>query len=248
MNLNYLEETIRTSKYLVCLAGMEFMREQNVAYHRDSDESYRIEEKYGYSPEELFSARMFNTHAELFYEYYRNEILSKHLEAGKGNEALARLEEAGYLKTIITKGIYNMPQKAGCKNVINMYGNIYENNACPRCGKIFPIEYIRNSDKVPLCDVCKSTVIHPGVYLHGEMLSNTVISHAVEEVAKADTILVLGMNLNSSLCKDMLPHFTGKDLIVIHKEPHYLDEKATAAYHGAVSEILPEVAENILDA
>ena len=77
-------------------------------------------------------------------------------------------------------------------------------------------------------------MIHPGVYLHGEMLSNTVISHAVEEVAKADTILVLGMNLNSSLCKDMLPHFTGKDLIVIHKEAHYLDEKATAAYHGAV--------------
>ena len=38
------------------------------------------------------------------------------------------------------------------------------------------------------------------------------------------------MNLNSSLCKDMLPHFTGKDLIVIHKEAHYLDEKATAAY------------------
>ena len=74
MNLNYLEETIRTSKYLVCLAGMEFMREQNVAYHRDSDESYRIEEKYGYSPEELFSARMFNTHAELFYEYYLEKI------------------------------------------------------------------------------------------------------------------------------------------------------------------------------
>lgn len=96
--------------------------------------------------------------------------------------------------------------------------------------------------------MCKSTVIHPGVYLHGEMLSNTVISHAVEEVAKADTILVLGMNLNSSLCKDMLPHFTGKDLIVIHKEPHYLDEKATATYHGAVSKILPEVAESILDA
>ena len=70
----------------------------------------------------------------------------------------------------------------------------------------------------------------------------------MEEVAKADTILVLGMNLNSSLCKDMLPHFTGKDLIVIHKEAHYLDEKATAAYHGAVSEILPEVAESILDA
>ena len=29
--------------------------------------------------------------------------------------------------------------------------DIYENNACPRCGKIFPIEYIKNSDKVPLC-------------------------------------------------------------------------------------------------
>lgn len=69
-----------------------------------------------------------------------------------------------------------------------------------------------------------------------------------KKLLKADTILVLGMNLNSSLCKDMLPHFTGKDLIVIHKEAHYLDEKATAAYHGAVSKILPEVAESILDA
>ena len=63
MNLNYLEETIRTSKYLVCLAGMEFMREQNVAYHRDSDESYRIEEKYGYSPEELFSCLLYTSDA-----------------------------------------------------------------------------------------------------------------------------------------------------------------------------------------
>ncbi len=161
MNLNYLEETIRTSKYLVCLAGMEFMREQNVAYHRTATNPIGSKKSMATLREELFSARMFNTHAELFYEYYRNEILSKHLEAGKGNEALARLEEAGYLKTIITKGIYNMPQKAGCKNVINIYGNIYENNACPRCGKIFPIEYIKNSDKVPLRDVCKSTVIHP---------------------------------------------------------------------------------------
>ena len=84
-------------------------------------------------------------------------------------------------------------------------------------------------------------------YLNAFTMIGTSV-HAVEEVAKADTILVLGMNLNSSLCKDMLPHFTGKDLIVIHKEAHYLDEKATAAYHGAVSKILPEVAESILDA
>ena len=50
MNLKYLEETIKTSKYVDCLACMYFMREQNVEYHLDSDESDRIEEKYGYSP------------------------------------------------------------------------------------------------------------------------------------------------------------------------------------------------------
>ena len=33
MNLNYLEETIRTSKYLVCLAGMEGIMLEKEAAH-----------------------------------------------------------------------------------------------------------------------------------------------------------------------------------------------------------------------
>ena len=35
MNLNYLEETIRTSKYLVCLAGMEGIMLEKVLHNLD---------------------------------------------------------------------------------------------------------------------------------------------------------------------------------------------------------------------
>ena len=115
MNLNYLEETIRTSKYLVCLAGMEFMRGKMSHIIETATNPIGLKKSMATLRKNYSVPVCFNTHAELFYEYYRNEILSKHLEAGKGNEALARLEEAGYLKTIITKGIYNMFRKPAVK-------------------------------------------------------------------------------------------------------------------------------------
>ena len=43
----------------------------------EPEDAYDIESRYGYSPEELFSAAFYNTRPSQFYEFYKNEVLSK---------------------------------------------------------------------------------------------------------------------------------------------------------------------------
>ena len=88
----------------------------------------------------------------------------------------ARMEQKGKLKCIITGNIYGYPQKAGCRNVINLHGSIHE-NICPHCGRKYPLEYIRASKKVPLCEDC-SRVIRPQVALFGEMMDSQLMTRS----------------------------------------------------------------------
>ena len=40
---------------------------------RDGEESYEIEQKYGYSAEEILSSAFYATRKEVFFEFYRTE-------------------------------------------------------------------------------------------------------------------------------------------------------------------------------
>lgn len=240
MKVDYLTDTLRRAKYLVVLGGLNMMREMGISHYHDRDESYRIERKYGCSPEELFSARCFATNPEQFYEYYKNDILEEDSEPGPAFFALAKLEKMGRLKCLITREIYNLPGRAGCKKVINLHGNIYEHNHCPRCGKEFTIDYIRDAKQVPLCDVC-NIPIHPGVRLLGEMVDNHTMSMAAEEVSKADVLLVSGMHLKSALCQECIQYFQGTRLILINSEEHYSDNVADMVFHDNLEIFLPKV-------
>ena len=53
-----LADILSKSSYLVCLTGREMMVEDGIDSMRDMKTAYEIELKYGYSPEEVFSALM----------------------------------------------------------------------------------------------------------------------------------------------------------------------------------------------
>ena len=111
--------------------------------------SYGIEEKYGYSAEEIFSSAFFSTRKQQFYDFYRNELLSAvDIPPGKGYLEMARLEQEGIFQTIITRRLFHLPTRAGCRNVIELHGSIFR-NYCAHCGREYPVEYIRNTEKIP---------------------------------------------------------------------------------------------------
>lgn len=235
---------LRDSKYTTVLSGFEMLEESGYPAIRDGDESYDIEQKYGYSADELLSSAFYSTRKKQFYEFYRNEILSVlDIPPGECFYNMAELEKLGLIQTIITRRIFGLPGRAGCKNVIYLHGHVY-NNYCPHCGRTYPMEYIRDTTRIPLCETCK-TPVRPDICLYGEMVDNGVITRAAEEVRKADVLLILGSNLRTYLCTQLIDYYEGDKIILINPEKHFSDNMANIVVHKTVGETLGAVLADI---
>ena len=142
-------------------------------------------------------------------------------------------------QSIITRRICGLPTRAGCKNVIELHGNVFD-NYCPHCGRKYSMEFVRDTGKVPLCEAC-TTPVRPNVCLFGEMVDNRVITEAAEEVRKADVLLVLGTNLKTYLCSQLIDYYEGDKLVLINPEKHFSDKLADVIVHKSVEDALGEI-------
>ncbi|MEF9944957.1 MAG: Sir2 family NAD-dependent protein deacetylase [Lachnospiraceae bacterium] len=244
MKENGLCQLLQESKYTVVLSGFGMLIESGYPALRDGEESYDVEQKYGYSTEEIFHSEFFSTRKELFFEFYRNEVLSvTDRPAGRCFYALAELERRGLIQSVITRRVYGLPKKAGCQNVVEMHGSVYE-NYCPHCGEKYSIEFMKNSKRVPLCTKC-STPIRPNVTLFGEMVDNAIMTKAAEEVEKADVLLILGTNLKTYLCEQLVRYYQGDKVILISKNEHFSDKLADLVIHQRVDQTLDHLLESL---
>ena len=140
-----IKELILGSDNVVLVSGSEVMRETGLNGIRAEHMVYEIEDQYGYSGEEIITSPFFSRQVDTFYDYYKNVILNKtNVEPTAVYKAAAKLEKAGCISHIVTRMIYGLHQKAGCKNVIELYGSA-EENRCPVCGKIFGSDYIKKA-------------------------------------------------------------------------------------------------------
>lgn len=235
-----LKKMLLESDYLVILKGIGVSMECGCTSYRRSKYAYEIEEKYGRSPEEIFSAGFYNTRVREFFEFYKNDLISSLGESNDGLKTLKKLEDMGVLKMIITRDIFSLAHRAGCKNIIELHGSVYHNE-CPHCRRKYPLEYIRDSKGVPRCENC-GTTIRPQIVLAGEMVNNALSTKAADEVSKADTLLLLGCDMSSVLAESFLRYFTGKRVILIHNREHYADSKADLVIHGKSMDILAQLA------
>ncbi len=241
-----MEERIATlrrildgSAYTVALCGSGMMEEGGFAGIKGGDRAYEIEQKYGYSTEEMFASGFYTARPMQFFDFYREEMLKNIPEATESGKVLAQMERAGKLQCVISSNIFEQGRRAGCKNVIYLHGSVYH-NYCPKCGREYPMEYLRDAKGIPACETC-GFPIRPGVYLFGEMVDSGLLSRAVDEIAKADVLLLLGTNLHSEVFGNYIKYFGGKYLIIIHKHSHYLDDTADMVFLDHPKNILPKL-------
>lgn len=223
-NIERLKQVIDDSQYTVALCGSGMLEESGLLGVKKPDRAYEIEKKYKTSPEYIFSSNYYNTRPTQFFEFYINEMLTDLPIPTESGAALAALEQAGKLQCIVTSNMYELSQQAGCKNVINLRGSIYKNR-CPRCQKEYSMEYMKKTGKPPLCEVC-GTTIRPLVSLFGEMVDSQLMTRVIEEISKADVLLLLGTSLSSDAYATYIKYFQGKFLAIIHQREHFQDKKA----------------------
>lgn len=243
MQADRIKEIIANSSNIVCLLGLKVSMDCGCLNYRQEDGLYDLELQYGYAPEEIFSASFYNARPRQFFEFYQNEILGHPGVPGNCHRTLALMEQAGALKAIITRELFGLSGRAGCKHVIELHGNIYH-NSCPRCGKKYDIGYMKSGNPIPLCEKC-GIPVRPAVCMMGEMLNSEAIAKAAAEVQKADTLLVLGCHLNSPLAGNFIPYYKGKQLILINEEKHFLDNRADFVLNEKPDAVLPLLCQDL---
>ncbi len=124
-------QIIRYARHLVAFTGAGISVESGVPPFRGPNGLWS-----SYDPKYL-ELSYFRRHPEKCWRILE-EIFYEHFAAARPNDAhrvLARLEERGLLKSLITQNIDNLHQLAGSKKVIEFHGNTRD-LLCLSCGAI----------------------------------------------------------------------------------------------------------------
>lgn len=237
--IELFKKILNESMYTVVLCGSGLMSESGQMVLKSPEKAYEMEEKYGVSPEEIFTTVYYNNRTAEFFEFYREDMLKQQAEVTETSYVLKKLEDAGKVHCIIDSNIFAQNQRGGCRNVISLHGSIYQNQ-CPHCGKKYTMEEIRDGEKIPRCSEC-GRVIRPGVLLFGEMMDSQVMSEASRQIERADALILLGTTMESEVYSKYIDYFEGKYLVIIHKERHYMDEKADLVFIDDPKNVLPKL-------
>lgn len=237
--ITQLRGILDESSYTVALCGSGMMEEGGFIGIKKQDKAYDIENRYGYGVEEMYSSAFYNTRPEQFFEFYKNEMLNNIPGDTASGPALAAMERAGKLQCVINSNIYDKPRRGGCRHVINLHGSIYRNQ-CPRCKKKYPVTYILGSKRVPICETCNIPV-RPMISLIGEMVDSQNMTRTTEEITKADTLLLLGTTLASEVFCHYIAYFSGRNMVIIHRQEHYMDKDASLVILDHPMNVLPKL-------
>ena len=161
----------------------------------------------------------------------------------RAHYALAKLEEKGILKSVITQNIDGLHQSAGSGRVIELHGTV-SRSYCMRCGKVCEPNVLGKDEIVPKCPACGG-IVRPDVTLYGEALDGFTFRDAENEIAAADVLIVGGSSLTVYPAASLVGIFEGKHLIIINYSPTDYDRSAEFVIRESVGEVLSALAEGI---
>ena len=189
----------------------------------------------GAPPETILSASFFALHTAEFYDFYRRYMVHPEAKPNAVHRYLYKLEKEDRLRGIVTQNIDGLHKIAGNKRVYELHGSVHE-NYCVDCEKSYPLEKIMQSEGLPRCDSCGG-IIKPWVVLYGEMPDKYTGIGACREISGADCLIVAGTSFQVEPAASYIDYFTGRDLVVINKEPTPADGRATLVIRGDVAGI-----------
>ncbi len=234
--LETLQRWIDQSRNMVFFGGAGVSTESGVPDFRSVDGLYS--QSYDYPPEEILSRTFFDRRPEEFFRFYRDKMLCLEAKPNPAHKKLAQLEEAGKLRSVVTQNIDGLHQLAGSRRVWELHGSVHRNH-CMRCGKSYPVEFIRDSRGIPTCSC--GGVVKPDVVLYEESLDSRVLQGALTDIQSADLLIIGGTSLVVYPAASLIQYFQGEHLVLINKSPTPYDRRADLAIAGPIGEILGQI-------
>ena len=234
--LETLQRWIDGSSRIVFFGGAGTSTESGVPDFRSEDGLYR--RQYAYPPEEILSRTFFDRNPEEFFRFYRDKMLCLDAEPNAAHRKLARLEEAGRLRAVVTQNIDGLHQAAGSRRVWELHGSIHR-NYCMKCGKFYPAEFVRDSKGIPRCSC--GGIVKPDVVLYEESLDAGVLEGAAADLQQADLLLVGDTSLAVYPAAGLLRYYGGERVVLINRSPTPYDRRADLMFSDPIGQVLDRI-------
>lgn len=237
-DLEKLQKIYDESQNIVFFGGAGVSTESGIPDFRSQDGLYA--QKWKYPPETIISRSFFDANPVEFYRFYREKLIIKDVKPNIAHIQLAKMEEKGKLKAIVTQNIDGLHQMAGSKNVFELHGSTLR-NYCMNCHAFYGIDFIAESEnspeKLPICPKCQG-LVKPDVVLYEEGLNDDIVNGAIKAISEADTLIIGGTSLVVYPAAGLIRFFTGKHLVLLNKTPTATDSHADLVIHDSIGKVL----------
>ncbi len=238
-----LKEIIEESSRIVFFGGAGVSTESNIPDFRSETGLYNAKQEYGVSPEEMLSHHFFMQNTELFYDYYKKNLVFEDAKPNRAHLALAKLEEQGKLMAVITQNVDGLHQKAGSRTVYELHGSAAR-NYCMKCGAEYDMDYVMDPEncegQIPVCRKCGG-IVKPDVVLYEEPLDTDTIDGAISAISRADTLIIGGTSLAVYPAAGFINYFKGRYMVLINKSKTQNPLSVDLEINAPIGEVLGEV-------
>lgn len=234
--LGQLKDWIAGSSNIVFFGGAGVSTESGIPDFRSVDGLYS--QQYDYPPETIISHSFYRANPEEFYRFYKNRMLFPGAKPNAAHLALAKLEEMGKLRAVITQNIDGLHQAAGSREVLELHGSVHR-NYCTQCGKAYSLEDILAMDGVPRCEC--GGLVKPDVVLYEEGLDQGILQKSVSYIHHADVLIIGGTSLTVYPAAGLIDYYRGHKLVLINKTVTPMDSRADLVISGKIGEVFSQV-------
>ncbi|AKN33184.1 NAD-dependent deacetylase [Clostridium carboxidivorans P7] len=233
-----LTQILKNSNDIVFFGGAGVSTASGIPDFRSSNGLWNEKLKINFTPEQLVSHTFFMRYPEEFFKFYKDKLIYPNAKPNGCHIALAKLEEMGKLKAVVTQNIDGLHQAAGSKVVYELHGSVLR-NYCMKCNAFYDEKFILESNGIPTCPKCGGKV-KPDVVLYEEGLDNSIITGAVKAISEADTLIIGGTSLVVYPAAGLIDYFRGKNLVLINKSTTSADNKADLIINDDIAKVLSE--------
>lgn len=238
-----LANIVRGSNNIVFFGGAGISTSSGIPDFRSSNGLYSKKLNRNFTPEQAVSHSFFVRYPEEFFDFYKKNLIYPEAKPNDCHKALAKLEEMGKLKAIVTQNIDGLHQAAGSKKVYELHGSVLR-NYCTQCMEFYDEKYILQAEGIPICSKC-GAIVKPDVVLYEEGVDDTILTGAVEAISQADTLIIGGTSLIVYPAAGLINYFKGNNLILINKSETSADKKADLVINEDIAKVMRNLMESL---
>lgn len=169
-----------------------------------------------------------------------------------GHEAIKRLADADRLAGVVTQNVDGLHLVSGLddRQVAELHGNVRK-SLCLDCAQVWDTEtvlaWVDAGELDPACPDCGG-MVKTATVMFGEILPQEEMEKAMEFLAMADAIIVVGSTVSVSPASDIVMYggYLSLPIVIINQGPTEADEQAAVKIDAAIGEVLPGLVERVL--